>query len=163
MGERPHNSVSASACVPLLQWLSAFVGDIASLALALGCHAKIAMTDPSGNPTCVSEKFCGFTNDAREELLGQNVRLINSAYHSAAFFRAPWAAIAGGRVWRVEAKNKANRGAAYRADLVTTGQSPSQRSGRLGVAVIAQFLTKPMAFHYPNSALRNALVRSTAT
>lgn len=163
MGDRPHSSVSSSAGLPLFEWLSAIVGDMANGAMALGSHAKIAMSGLRGNSNCVSERFCGFTNETREALLEQKVRLINSAYHSAAFLSAPWAAIAGGRSWRVDEKNKANRETGYREDLVSTGQSTLQTSGRLGVAGIAQFPVKPMAFHSSNSAVRNALVRSTAT
>ena len=92
MSEGPQCSVAASADVAPPELLRALVGDTDNRALALGHHASRAITDPRGNLTCVSDQFRRLSSYAREELLGQNVRLINSGCHPTALFRGLLAA-----------------------------------------------------------------------
>ncbi len=54
-----------------------------------------------------SAKFSKYT---REELIGQDHRIINSGYHTKESIRDIWTTIANGKVWRGELRNRAKDG-----------------------------------------------------
>jgi len=86
------------------------IEDLQAILGALNNTASVSRTDAAGAITYVNDKFIELTKYSREELIGQNHRIMKSGQHSEEFYNQLWSTISAGKVWRGEVKDKAKDG-----------------------------------------------------
>ena len=92
--------------------------EVSDYKYALDELSIIDITDQNGIIKKVNNNFCLLSKYSKEELIGQDHRIINSGYHSKEVFRNLWLTITSGKIWRGEIKNKAKDGTFYWVDTV---------------------------------------------
>ncbi|MFQ5453508.1 MAG: PAS domain S-box protein, partial [Candidatus Zixiibacteriota bacterium] len=70
----------------------------------------IAITDTEGKLEYVNPIFTEITGYSREEVIGQNPRILKSGEHPAEMYKALWETISSGKTWRGEMYNKKKNG-----------------------------------------------------
>lgn len=80
--------------------------------------AVFSKTDISGNITYVNDEFLKWSKYSREEIIGQNHRLLKSGRQKDEFYKNLWSTISSGKIWRDEIKNRAKDGSHYWVDTV---------------------------------------------
>lgn len=83
---------------------------------ALDAHALVSLTDLQGKILYVNDNFCAVSRYGRDELIGQDHRIVNSGYHGKAYIRDMWRTIARGKIWQGEFCNRRKDGTRYWVD-----------------------------------------------
>ncbi|HYR24497.1 MAG TPA: CHASE domain-containing protein, partial [Aquabacterium sp.] len=101
-----------------LQALEAALRETDALLGTIQQHAIVSVTDRNGRITDVNEAFCRLSGYARDELIGQDHRILNSGQQPAAFWAEMWQSISAGRPWRGEICNRAKNGSLHWVDSI---------------------------------------------
>lgn len=96
--------------------LAKTIRELTDYKVALDESSIVAITDQKGTILHANDNFCRISGFTREELIGQDHRIINSGYHPKSFIRDLWMTIANGYIWRGELKNRAKDGNIYWVD-----------------------------------------------
>jgi len=83
-------------------------------------NVYMSMTDVEGNITFVSEAFCRLTGYTKEQLIGENHRMLKSPLTPIDFYENLWKRIAAGEVWKGELQNVSKSGEVYWVDASIT-------------------------------------------
>jgi len=89
------------------------VSELEYLKFALDQHSIVGMTDSSGRIIYANDRFCDISQFSREELIGQDHRILNSGSHPKIFFFNMWKTISKGETWHGEIQNKRKDGSLY--------------------------------------------------
>ncbi|RDH84583.1 MAG: hypothetical protein DIZ80_03705 [endosymbiont of Galathealinum brachiosum] len=79
-------------------------------------HDIVSCTDVTGKITNVNDLFCEISGYSREELLGQNHRLLKSGLHPDSFYKEMWKTVSEGEIWRGTICNHKKNGEEYWVD-----------------------------------------------
>ena len=98
----------------------ATAAELAAIQGAVSAAAIVAVTNTAGIILQVNDNFIRISKYSREELIGQDHRLVNSGLHPKEFIRDLWMTISNGKVWRKEICNRAKDGSLYWVDTTIT-------------------------------------------
>lgn len=90
--------------------------EISDYKYALDESATVSFADEEGTITYVNDKFCKLYGYKKEEIVGQNHRVLNSKVHPASFWQHFWQTIQKGKVLNAEVCNIAKDGKLHWSD-----------------------------------------------
>ena len=95
----------------------------------------IVITDLSGNIQYANPIFEKITGYRRDEVIGQNPRILKSGKHPATFYQRLWQTLSRGEVWRGSFVNRRKDGTTYHSDqtIAPVRTSTGQQIGYVSI------------------------------
>ena len=112
--------------------------------IALDQHSIVSITDAEGKITAVNEKFCQCSGYTREELIGQDHRLLSSGEHSAEYFQHLWQRIRQGQVWHGEICNHDKQGNEFWIEMTVVPFMKADNSAPYQYVAVSSDITRLM-------------------
>lgn len=98
--------------------LNAALREASVLMQTIDTHAIVSEAGPDGRILRANDAFCRISGYSREELLGQDHRIVNSGTHDRAFWASLWETLSAGQPWRGQICNRAKDGSLYWVDSI---------------------------------------------
>ncbi|SDM58208.1 sensor histidine kinase [Bacillus sp. OK048] len=92
------------------------IQELMDFKFALDESSIVAITDSRGKITYVNDQFIKISKYPKDDLIGEDHRILNSDLHSKDFFKQMWKTISTGKVWKGEIRNRAKDGTYYWVD-----------------------------------------------
>jgi PAS domain S-box-containing protein len=77
---------------------------------ALNNSAIVTESNLEGTITYVNNEFLNVYKYSKKEILGQNHRVLNSAFHASSLYQLMWSTIMSGKIWKGELRNQTREG-----------------------------------------------------
>lgn len=90
-------------------------------------HSSMCITDANGKITYVNNLYCKLSGYTKDELIGQNHRMLQSGVHDKKFYQNLYQTIEAGHVWRGELCNKRKDGKLYWIDATIVPRLDANR------------------------------------
>ncbi len=84
-----------------------------SLRLIIDAHTIVSVADSTGCIIYTNDRFCEVSKYSRDELIGQNHRIVKSGEQSESFYEELWSTITSGSMWTGVVHNRAKDGSLY--------------------------------------------------
>ena len=129
-------------------------------------HEGITITDASGSIIDANPTFCAITGYNREEIIGQNHRILQSGKHDAEFYQQLWQALQTESCWQGEIWNRKKNGELY-VELLTISALRDSRGTIVNYVGLFSDITdskqhqqelEQMAHHDPLTQLPNRIL-----
>ena len=79
-------------------------------------HNHVSISDTNGKIISVNDKLCDISGYSREELVGQNHRILKSGLHEKSFYQKMWNVISRGEIWQGTVCNLKKTGEEFWSD-----------------------------------------------
>ncbi|UTW55419.1 PAS domain-containing sensor histidine kinase [Kordiimonas sp. SCSIO 12610] len=95
------------------QLISNKIQELESFRRAMDAQAIVSIADKAGNIIYVNDIFCEISGYRRDELIGQNHRILKSGQHTPEFYQDIWKTISAGKIWQGVIQNKTKQNKPY--------------------------------------------------
>jgi len=129
--------------------------ELSNFKQALDKSANVLVTNTKGLIIYVNDDFCKVSKFSRNELLGQNPRIINSNFHSNKFFIDMKEQVKLGKTWKGDIKNKAKDGTYYWSKVTISSLLGNDGKPEQFIAICTDITNQKILEEKLSTALKN--------